>query len=68
MVTGWEPGGPGFAAQLRDRLQQLGGDLVLVDYDTLALPGQFTAVDTVESAVELVHQRRDADRATVLGT
>jgi hypothetical protein len=67
MVTGWEPGAPGFLAQLRDRLRQLGGDLVLVAYDTSALPGEFATAETVEAAVEQVHQRRDAARALMLG-
>jgi len=67
MVTGWEPGAPGFVAQLRDRLRQLGGDLVLVAYDTAMLPGEFRTADTIEAAVELVHQLRDAERAKMIG-
>jgi hypothetical protein len=67
MVTGWEPGAPAFAVQLRDRLRQFGGDLVLVAHDTSSLPGDFTSAETVEAAVEIVHQRRDAARGKALG-
>ena len=68
MVTGWEPGAPAFVAQLRDRLRQLEGDLVLVAYDTSSLPGEFTTAETVEAAVEIVHRRRDEARANALGS
>ncbi len=66
MVTSWEEGTPAFVGQLRDRLRQLGGDLVLVAYDTSMLPGEYTVAETVEAAVALVNERRAAARAALL--
>jgi len=67
MVTGWEPGAPGFVAQLRDRLGSLGGDLVLVAYDTSTLEGEYRTAESVEAAVERVHQLRDDARTSIVG-
>jgi hypothetical protein len=66
MVDGWEPGAPEFVAQLRDRLRELGGDLVLVAYDTSALAGDYLTAETVQEAVDLVKQRRAAAREAAL--
>ena len=66
MVTGWEDDARLFVQQLRDRLRQLGGDLVLVAYETSALDGEFATAETQEAAVALVKERRAAARATAL--
>jgi hypothetical protein len=66
MTDRWEEGAPQFVAQLRDRLQQLGGDLVLVAYDTSMLPGEYRAAETVEDAVAMVKEERDRLRRETL--
>jgi hypothetical protein len=67
MVSGWEPGTPEFVARLRDRLRQLGGDLVLVAPEGGAPPGDYPVEATVEAAVEQVKRRRAEARAAALG-
>lgn len=67
MVTGWQEGAPAFVAQLGDLLRrERGGDLVLVAYDTSNLPGEYLAAGTVDEAVALVKERREAARLAVL--
>jgi len=67
MVSGWEAGTPQFVAQLRDRLRQLGGDLVLVAHDPSMLPGEFRVDETPEAAIATVKALRAEARAAALG-
>ncbi len=66
MCTGWEPDGVRFTAQLRDRLRELGGDLMLVAYDTTMLEGEYLVAETLEDAVTRVKDLRAAARAAAL--
>jgi hypothetical protein len=66
MITSWEEGAPGFVGQLRDRLRQLGGNLVLVAYDTSMLPGEYRVAETVDAAVAMVKEERDRLRRETL--
>ena len=66
MTDRWEEGAAGFVGQLRDRLRQLGGNLVLVAYDTSMLPGEYPVAETVEQAVAMVKEERDRLRRETL--
>lgn len=65
MVTAWQEGSSRFVEQLRDRLRELGGELVLVS-DQGHLPPGMTVVGTVDAAVEWVSEARKSARSAAL--
>jgi hypothetical protein len=66
MISEWLPGGGDFVGALRDRMQQIGGELFLVTTQPVPVPDSVRRYETVDEAVAAAKEMRAERRAAAL--